>query len=105
VAERVLDVLAEDRKEEHVAEEVLPAAVHEHGRQRADRPGQGRMAGVVHVARVEGRLRDRPSEVGELVDDPDGKIRRDQRDVHDRKAACGQSVREREHRASSARVE
>ena len=35
-AERVLDVVAEDPEEEHVAEEVLPAAVHEHRREDRD---------------------------------------------------------------------
>jgi hypothetical protein len=30
VPERVLDVLAEDGEEEHVAEDVVPASVHEH---------------------------------------------------------------------------
>ena len=45
VAERVLDVLAEDREEEHVAEDVAPASVHEHRGEPADRPtarGPGR---------------------------------------------------------------
>src|SRR5438094_7802328 len=39
-AERILDVVAEDPEEEHVAEDVEPACVHEHRRERALPPGQ-----------------------------------------------------------------
>ena len=41
LAERVLDVVAEDPEEEHVAEDVLPARVHEHRREHALVPGSG----------------------------------------------------------------
>jgi hypothetical protein len=103
-AERVLDVLAEDREEEHVADEVIPASVHEHRGEPAENPRQGRLACVRHVAGVEGRLLDRASEVRELVEDPDGEVRRDQRTGHDREAACWQPVGERQHRSSSVRM-
>jgi hypothetical protein len=36
--ERVLDVLAEDRQEQHVAEDVIPAGMHEHRRDPANTP-------------------------------------------------------------------
>src|SRR5205823_13214612 len=39
-AERVLDVVAEDPEEQHVPEDVEPAAVHEHARERAVVPGK-----------------------------------------------------------------
>ena len=53
VAERVLDVLAEDGEEEHVAEDVVPAAVHEHRGDPADAPRLGAVAGVVDGAGIE----------------------------------------------------
>ena len=53
VPERVLDVLAEDGEEEHVAEDVAPAPVHEHRGEPADRPRLRPAAGVVDGAGVE----------------------------------------------------
>ena len=42
-------------------------------------------------------MRDRALEVRQLVEDPDGQVRGDQRDVHDREAARAQTVGERQH--------
>ena len=67
----------------HVAEEMIPASVHEHRSEPADRPRLGRVARVVHVAGVDGRLRNRRSRSGS----PYGEVRRDQGDRHDREAA------------------
>ena len=86
VPERVLDVLAEDGEEEHVAEQVIPARVHEHRGEPADAPRLGRSAAGVDRARVERRVADSAVEMGKLVEHPDGDIRGDQRDVHDREA-------------------
>ena len=52
-AERVLDVVPEDPEEQHVAEQVEPVGVHEHGRERGDRPGLADLpARVLDLARV-----------------------------------------------------
>ncbi len=96
--ERVLDVLAEDREEEHVAEDVVPAAVHEHRGEPADPPRLGAPAGVVDGARVERRVVDGRFEVRQLVEDPDREVGRDQRDVDDREPSRVESVGERQHR-------
>ena len=63
--ERVLDVVAEDPEEEHVAEDVLPARVHEHRgedalvpRQRMDRDRHRDVARALDRARVVAVLED-----------------------------------------------
>jgi hypothetical protein len=76
----VLDVLAEDRQEQHVAEDVVPAAVHEHGREPAERPRLGTATGPVERAGVERRVRDRRVQLRELVHEPHRETRNDQRD-------------------------
>jgi hypothetical protein len=50
VAESVLDVLAEDRQEQHVAQDVIPAAVQEHGGEPAHTARLRAMAGIRHRA-------------------------------------------------------
>ena len=58
--------LAEDRKEEQVAEDVVPARMEEHRREPADRPRLRRVARVLDVAGVERRVADGGVEVGKL---------------------------------------
>ena len=90
--ERVLDVLAEDRQEQHVAENVVPAAVHEHGREPAELPRQRSVARGVHAARVERRVVDGRAQVWHLVEDPHQEVRDDQRDVDVREPPRGNAV-------------
>ena len=99
-AEGVLDVLAEDREEEQVAEDVVPARMEEHRREPADRPRLRRVARVVNVAGVERRLANGAVEVGKLVEHPHREVRGDQCDGHDRKPSRPHSVRERQHLAA-----
>ena len=81
-AERVLDVVAEDPEEEHVAEQVRPAAVHEHRREPVSSPAVPHLrAGALDLARVVGERGDGALQVGKLVEHPDEDVRRDQREV------------------------
>ena len=79
--EGVLDILAEDGQEQHVAQDVVPAAVQEHGGDPADPPRLGSPAGVVHGARVKRRMVDRRVQVGQFVEEEHGKVGHDQQDV------------------------
>ena len=108
-AQRVLDVVPEDPEEEHVAEDVLPARVHEHPGEDALPPGQRvhrerrrhvaralESARVVAVAKhvdVDARLRQLP--------EPDESIRDDQPHCDDREAPGRDVVAERDHCAAS----
>src|SRR5690242_18896748 len=65
--ERVLDVLAEDREEPHVAEDVAPASVHEHRGEPAHRPRLRGVTGTVDAARIEGCVEHRRVEVWQLI--------------------------------------
>ena len=96
-AVRVLDVLPEDREEEHVAEDMVPAPVEEHRGDPADAPGLRPVAGSVHRARIERRVVDGRVQVRELVEDPHCEVGGDQPDVDDREALRRNSVRERKH--------
>src|SRR5204862_7451030 len=100
-SERVLDVLAEDREEQHVAEDVVPAAVHEDRGQPAEAPGLGAVARAVDGARVERGVEDRRAQVRQLVEDPHREVGREERDVDDREAPRRDAVGERDHRGSS----
>jgi NADPH-dependent FMN reductase len=71
-AKRVLDVLAEHGQEQHVAEDVVPAAMHEHCGEPADPPRLRAIARAVHGARIERRVVDGRVQVWQLVDDPGG---------------------------------
>jgi hypothetical protein len=78
LAEAVLDVVAEDNEEQHVAEQVQPARVQEHGEQH----GQGRLLVVrrlAHVARVRPGSRLAGRDLGKLV--VRGELPRDRRVV------------------------
>jgi hypothetical protein len=99
----VLDVLPEDGEEQHVAEDVIPAAVHEHRSDPAHTPGLRPVARVVDRAGVEGRVVDGRVQVRQLVEDPDREVRHDQRDVHPREAPRTHAVRERNHSTRSLR--
>ena len=105
-AERVFDVVPEDPEKEHVAEDVLPACVHEHPGEDALVPGQ-RMDDEVdgHVARaadgarvvavledvdVDARLRELP--------EPDDEVRDDDPDRDDRERLGRDVVAEWQHR-------
>jgi hypothetical protein len=101
--ERVLDVVAEDPEKQHVAEDVLPARVHEHAGEHALVPGQrvepGReVARPVDRARVEAVA----EHVRVQLPEPDEEVRDDQphRDVRGR--AAGDAVAEGKHRATAA---
>jgi hypothetical protein len=96
-AEGVLDVLAEDREEEHVPEDVVPAAMEEHRRDPADAPRLGGVAHAVDAAGIERRVEDGGLEVRELVEQPDREVGDDNRHVDDRQAPCRDPVGEREH--------
>ena len=98
---RVLDVVAEDPEEEHVPDDVQPASVHEHRGQPRDVPvvadgGPGR-AGADDLARLVGVLDDRAVEIGQLVEDPDREVDRDQRDRDDGERPRRDVVLDREH--------
>jgi hypothetical protein len=84
--EGVLDVLAEDHEKQHVAEDVVPAAMQEHSGDPAHAPRLRPMAGAVNGARIERGLEDRRVEVRELIEEPHREIGDDQRDVDDREA-------------------
>ena len=100
LAERVLDVVAEDPEEEHVAEQVHPAAVQEHRRERGQEPAlPDRRARALDLARVVAELVDRALQVGELVEDPDEHVRDDQRDRDERERPRRHVVAERQHGA------
>src|SRR6478609_8024910 len=97
MAEGVLDVLAEDGEEEHVAEDVIPASVQEHRRDPTDSPGLRAVTTAVDRAGVKRRVEDRRLQVWELVEEPHREARHDDRDVDDREATRLESVGEREH--------
>ena len=97
MSKRVLDVLAEDREEQHVAEDVVPAAVQEHRGEPAQAPGLGGVAGALYRARVKGRVVHGRPEMWELVEDPDREVRNDQRDVDERKASRGDAIGQGDH--------
>src|SRR6478752_5491082 len=95
--ECVLDVLAEDRQKQHVAQDVVPAGMHEHGRDPSDTPRDAQVAGVVDVARVERRLVDRRLPVGQFVEQKDREVGDDQRDIDDREPAGRNAIGVRDH--------
>ena len=97
MAERVLDVLAEDREEEHVAEDVIPAAVQEHRGDPAVAPRLGALARAVDGAGIERGVEDRVVEVGQLVEEPDREVGDDDRDVDEGEAPRRNAIRERKH--------
>ena len=59
--------------------------------------GSGPWQAPVDRARIERRVRDRRVEVRQLVEDPDGEVRGDERDVDEREAPRGDAVGERDH--------
>ena len=66
-------------------------AVQEHRGEPARPPRLRGVAGADR-ARVKGGVVDGRPEVGELVEDPDGEVRDDQRDVDERKASRGDAI-------------
>jgi hypothetical protein len=64
--EDVLDVLSEDRQEQHVAQDVIPATMQKHGSDPAEAPRRRPVTGVVERARVERGVVDRRVELREL---------------------------------------
>jgi hypothetical protein len=97
----VLDVVAEDVEEEHVPEDVHPARVHEHRRERPFGPRH------VVACRAETRAADRAGIERVVVDapraraelpEPDREVRRDQRVRDHGNPAGGDVVEERQHR-------
>jgi hypothetical protein len=110
VPERVLDVVAEDPEEEHVAEDVRPAGVHEHPREDALVPGQGveagrKVAGPVERARVVAVAEhvDRHARPAQLPE-PDEEVRNDQADRDVRGRATWDAVAQGKHRPLSVPV-
>ena len=93
----VLDVLTEDRQEQHVAEDVIPAGVHEHGRDPADTPRYAQVAGAIDIARIKRRSVNRRIPIRQLVEQKDREVRDDQRDVDDREPAGRNAIGERDH--------
>src|SRR5581483_5809902 len=106
MAERVLAVVAEDPEEQEVAEDVLPARVHEHPREHPLPPRQrveaGRQpAGAVERARVVAVAEDVDVDARRLeLPEPDEEAGDDQPDRDERRRPAGNAVAEREHRRS-----
>jgi hypothetical protein len=99
-AEGVLDVLAKDGQEEHVAEDVVPASVQEHRGDPADSPVLGAVAAVVDRAGIEGRMEHGVAQVRQLVEQPDREVGDDDRNIDDREAPRSQPIGERKHPSS-----
>src|SRR6185503_17544421 len=68
----------------------------------ADAPRRGPLARAVDRAGIERRVRDRRVEVWQLIEEPDGEVRHDDGDVHEREAARREPVGERKHGATVA---
>src|SRR5262245_27938905 len=100
--ESVLDILPEDRQEEHVPEDVVPTAVHEHRRDPADPRRQRPTARVVDRAWIEGAVGDGRVQVRQLIEDPHREVRDNKRDVDEREIACWETIRQRKHAQQSA---
>jgi hypothetical protein len=90
--EGILDILAEDRQEQHVAQDVVPAAVQEHGGDPAEAPGLRPAAGAVDRTRVERGVVDRRVELVQLVEDPHGEVGHDQQHIDDPEPPSGKAV-------------
>ena len=70
-------------------------------RERFERPGLAdRRAARGDLARAEAELEDGALEIGHLVENPDRRVRHDQRDRHDRERPGRELVSERKHPAA-----
>jgi len=72
--ERILDVLAEDRQKQHVAQDVIPAGMQEHGRDPTNTPWHAEVAGTIHIAGIERRLVHRRVTVRQFVEQKTAKL-------------------------------
>jgi hypothetical protein len=106
-SEGVFDVVAEDPEEEHVAEQMLEARVHEHRAEGGDVPVlPDDRTRVVHLARVVGELVHRSlrhrRDAAVLVQEVEEDVRDDQPDRHDREAGGRDVVLERDQVADAS---
>jgi hypothetical protein len=97
LAERVLDVLAENRQKEHVAQDVIPAAMQEHRRNPANTPRVTHVAGIVDIACIKRGLLDRRLRIRQFVEHKDCEVGGDQRDINPGEPAGRNGIGLRDH--------